>query len=146
MGYQGVRAFEDEDLEAFGAALDEYLTECAERTVKHVAAGGVVIDLPKPRLPSRAGFAVHVGVTERTLDNYGKRPGFSDALDRLTTAQKAFLHDSVLEYTSVRGSMFLLNVAHRMVETTKTENELTVTGTLSSTIQTARRRAQEGEE
>ena len=63
-------------------------------------------------LPSKAGFAIFVGVHVNTMDNWGRKyPEFLWALERLHTLQHAELLDKGLagEYNSTICKLLLIN-------------------------------------
>lgn len=104
---------------SFVKKVDEYLKKCTDKRVGNRL---------KVKLPKREGFAIFLGVTRQTVDNWGEEhKEFFDALAKIDLEQKNRLFDNGLsgDYNSTIAKL-ILSSNHGMAE--KSEQDLTSKG------------------
>lgn len=120
--------------ESFIKEVDIYLQLCKDEYDEFHKTRGDRSDsyerIVKVNLPTREGFAKHIGVTRQTIDDWSKQPEkkeFSYALSKIDEEQKQRLINMGLsgEYNSTIAKL-VLSANHGMAE--KNETDLTSKG------------------
>lgn len=119
--------------------IEEYFNERQSRVRPMITKTGQVVEVPAPAPQHITGLCVHLDMTNETLNQYQKKPEFSESIIRAKKRCEEYAVDQLFEGQKGNKADFVLKNNFKWEDKMKTD--LNLEGSIIAQIHEGRRRA-----